>query len=181
MQTPELLVSKFGTTCSKGIPSIFLKWSLIRHVGISFCISKQVGTNCVFRVWVHNVQPISATYGLGSWLKPSDKISLCAIALLRSCTELGTKTWIARTEANGVYSFDFACAEYGLETLGLTSNGIRLMAFFIKPKVIVVSLETCLSTKDEIRIITNGWQRDCAEYGIQTWHTCFDIQPTSDE
>jgi hypothetical protein len=90
--------------------------------------------------------------------------------LQRSCTELGTKTRIAPTEATGVYSFDIylVCAEYELETLNVTSIENRLMAFCIKPKCLVVSLETWLSTSGEIHIITNGLQLDCAECGLQT-------------
>ena len=33
------------------------------------------------------LEPISAKYGLGSWLKPSDEIRLYSIDTQRSCTE----------------------------------------------------------------------------------------------
>jgi hypothetical protein len=57
--------------------------------------------------------------------------------LQRRCTELGTKTRIASTEATGVYSFDIylVCAENAVETLGFSSIEIRLMAFYIKQNV----------------------------------------------
>jgi len=58
-----------------------------------------------------------------------------------------------------------------LETFSATSDEIRLMAFYLKPNCIDVSLETCLSRIYEIRIITNDLQHNCAEYGLQTWLT----------
>jgi len=45
------------------------------------------------------------------------------------------------------------------------------MAFHLNPNCIVVSLETWLSTIDEIRIITKDLQLNCAEYELQTWLT----------
>ena len=42
------------------------------------------------------------------------------------------------------------CAEYEFETFGATSDQIRLMAFYLKPEVIGVSLESWLSTSDGI-------------------------------
>ena len=47
------------------------------------------------------------------------------------------------------------CGNNELETFGATSDEIRLMAFYLNPDIIVVSLKTSLSTSDEIRIITN--------------------------
>jgi hypothetical protein len=121
---------------------------------------------------VCDLQPISAKYVLGSLIKASDEIHLYAIAFQRNCAELGTKTRIAPTEATGFYSFDIhlVCAEYAVEALGVTSIEVRLMAFYIKSKCIVVSVDTWLSTSGEIRIFTNGLLHDIAEYVLQT---CF--------
>jgi hypothetical protein len=63
------------------------------------------------------------------------------------------------------------------------------MAFYVKRKCIVVSLDTWLSTSGEIRIITNDMQHDSAEYGLQTCHIPIEgssvltihVQPICDE
>jgi len=47
------------------------------------------------------------------------------------------------------------CDEYDLETFEATSDDIHLMAFYLNPDVIDVSLETWLSTNDEMGVITN--------------------------
>jgi len=47
------------------------------------------------------------------------------------------------------------CAEYEFETLGSTSDQIRLMAFCLRTDVIDVGLETIHSISDKIGIITN--------------------------
>ena len=49
--------------------------------------------------------------------------------------------------------FFLKCANYELETFGATSDEIRLMASYLNPNIIVVSLETWV-TSDEIGIIT---------------------------
>jgi len=46
------------------------------------------------------------------------------------------------------------CAEYELETFGATSDEIRLMAIYLIPDFIHVSLKTYVSSIDEIGIIT---------------------------
>ena len=54
------------------------------------------------------------------------------------------------------------CAEYGFETLGSTSEQIRLMAFCLHTDVIDVGLETIRSISDKIVIITyllTPWSR----------------------
>ena len=76
----------------------------------------------MFRVWVLDLQPISAMYALGSWLGPSDEIRLTANNMQRIYTEYGTKTIIEPNEKTGTYSFVFflICANYELETFGAT-------------------------------------------------------------
>ena len=56
----------------------------------------------------------------------------------------GTKTRIEPTEKNWYLFFCvyFLCAEYELETFGATSADIRLMAFYLNPDFIDVSLKT---------------------------------------
>jgi len=61
----------------------------------------------VFRVWVLDLQLISAMYALGSWLGPSDEIRLNASNMQRIYTEYGTKTVIEPTETTGIYFFCF--------------------------------------------------------------------------
>jgi len=46
-----------------------------------------LGPNQVFRVSVLVLQPIFATYCLGSLLEPSDEIVIYAIDMLRNCTQ----------------------------------------------------------------------------------------------
>jgi len=61
----------------------------------------------VSRVWVLDLQPISAMYALGSWLGPSVETRLKANNIKRIYTEYGTKTIIEPTETTGIYSFVF--------------------------------------------------------------------------
>ena len=66
------------------------------------------------------------------------------------------------------------CAEYELETFGATSDEIRLMAIYLIPDFIDVSLKTYVSSIDEIGIITkvlywkwatnmpySNWRKSC--------------------
>ena len=57
--------------------------------------------------------------------------------------EYGTETRIEPTETTGINSFVFflICAEQELETFGATSDEIRLMAFYLNPDFINVSLK----------------------------------------
>ena len=54
-----------------------------------------------------------------------------------------------------------------LETFVATSFEIRLMAFSLTSNCIDFRLQTLLSRRDAIRIITNDMQRNCAEYGYK--------------
>ena len=125
----------------KCCPVILHKWLLSRYLGICFWISEPVLVQTiVFRVWVLDLQPISEMYALGSLVGPSDEIRLYANW---TYTEYGTKTRIAPTEATGIYSLVFRiCAEYELETFGATCDEIRLMAFYLNPDFIDISLKT---------------------------------------
>jgi len=60
------------------------------------------------------------------------------------------------------------CVECEFEAFDATSDEILLMAFYLNPDIIVVSLKTSLSTSDEIRIITNVLCLNCTENEIQT-------------
>ena len=74
---------------------------------------------------------------------PSDEIRLYSKNIQRIYAEYGTKTRIEPTEATGIYSFLFLiCAEYEFEIFGATINEIRLMAFYLNPGIIDVSLKT---------------------------------------
>ena len=66
------------------------------------------------------------------------------------------------------------CADYELETFGATSDEIRLMAFYLKPDFIDVSLKTWVSTSDEIAIITKDSCFKCTENELQTCITSTD-------
>ena len=61
------------------------------------------------------------------------------------------------------------CAGYVFGTFGATNDEIRLMAFNQKPYFIAVSLKTCVSTSDEIGIITKDLFLNCTENEL---HTC---------
>jgi len=54
-------------------------------------------------------------------------------------------------------------AEYELETFGATSDEIRLIAYYLNPDFIDVSLKTWVSTSDEIGIITEDLCLNCTE------------------
>jgi len=60
------------------------------------------------------------------------------------------------------------CAEYDCEAFDATSDEIRVMAFYQNPDFLNVSLKTCLSTSDEIRIITKVLCLNCTENELQT-------------
>ena len=55
-----------------------------------------------------------------------------------------------------------------VETLVVTKGRISLMAFHVNLNYIDVSLETLLSTSDEIRIITNDLNRNFYEDVLKT-------------
>jgi len=89
-------------------PVILHKWPLSHYLGICFWISEPVLVQTiVFRVWVFNLQPISAMYALGSWLGPSDEIRLYANNMQRIYNEYGIKTRSETAEATGINSFVF--------------------------------------------------------------------------
>ena len=62
----------------------------------------------------------------------------------RIYTEYGTKTRTEPTEASGIHSFVFISlmCRYEFETLGATSDEMRLKAFYLDTDFIVVSLKT---------------------------------------
>jgi len=60
------------------------------------------------------------------------------------------------------------CAEYELETLGATSDEIRLMALYLNPDIIDVSLKTWVSTSDEFGRIPKDFCLNCTENELQT-------------
>ena len=107
-KTAEILAAKDGTICREGFPIILHKLSLSRHLGICSWISEPVLVQTiVFRVWVLDLQPISAMYALGSWLEPSDEIRLYANSMQRIYNEYGIKTTSEPAEATGIYFFVF--------------------------------------------------------------------------
>jgi len=55
------------------------------------------------------------------------------------------------------------CAEYEFETLGSSSDQIRLMALYLHTDVIEVTLQTIHSISDEISIITNDLKLTCTD------------------
>jgi len=57
-----------------------------------------------------------------------------------ACSVSILKTRIEPTEATGIYYLIFD--EYEFESFSATSGQIRLMAFYLKPEVIGVSLES---------------------------------------
>ena len=60
------------------------------------------------------------------------------------------------------------CAEYDCEEFDATSDEIRLMAFYLNPDFINVSLKTLLSTRVEILIIMKFLCLNCTENELQT-------------
>ena len=74
---------------------------------------------------------------------PSDEIRLYANAMQRCYTGYGTKTRIEPNEATGIYPLCLylICTEYEFETFGATRDQICLMAFYLNPYAIDVSLE----------------------------------------
>jgi len=69
------------------------------------------------------------------------------------------------------------CAEYEFEACDATSDEISLMAFYLNPDFIDVSLKTWMSTSDEIRIITKVLCLNCTENELQTWISPMDGSP----
>ena len=118
----------------KCCPVTLIKWLLYLHLGICIWISEPVLVQTIeFRVWMLDLQPISAMFALGSWLGPSDEIRLYANW---TYTEYGTETRIEPTEPIGIYSFVFLIfTEYELETFGATSDERRLMEFYLNPEL----------------------------------------------
>jgi len=92
--------------------------------------------------------------------------STCSAVVLNK----GLKLELHLLKQSCVYSFElhFICAEYVVETFGVTKDEISLMAFHPNPNCIDVSLETLLSTSDEIRIITNDLPLNCCEDVLHT-------------
>ena len=62
----------------------------------------------------------------------------------RMNNEYGTNTTIEPTETTGIHSFVFISlmCRYEFETLGATSDEMRLKAFYLDTDFIVVSLKT---------------------------------------
>jgi hypothetical protein len=60
------------------------------------------------------------------------------------------------------------CAKYELETFGATCDEIRLMAFYLNPDFIDVSLKTGVWTSDGTGIITKDLCLYCTENEEQT-------------
>ena len=88
----------------------------------------------------------------------------------RNFTEYATETRIETTEATGIYCFVLCliCAEYEFEAFDAASDEIRLMAFYLNPDFIDVSLKIRLSTSDEIRIITKDLCLNCTVNVLKT-------------
>ena len=107
-----------------------------------------------------DLQPISAMYALGSWLGPSDKTRLYANW---TNNEYETNIRIEPTEQLVfiLLCLFLKCAEFVLETFGATSDEIRLLAFYLNPDFIDVSLKKWVSTNDEIAIITKDLCLNC--------------------
>ena len=91
-----------------------------------------------------------------------------------TCAAFNYVVWIAHTEKLPLYP---TCVECEFEAFDATSDEILLMAFYLNPDIIVVSLKTSLSTSDEIRIITNVLCLNCTENEIQTWLSPMDGSP----
>jgi len=73
---------------SRRLSCNFYKRPLSRHLGICILFSAPVFfQTIVFRVWVLDLERISAMYALGSWLGPSDEIRLYANNMQRIYTE----------------------------------------------------------------------------------------------
>jgi len=104
-EAKRLHICKMELFVENCCPVILNKWPLSLHLGICFGISEPVLVQTIaFRVWVLDLQLISAMYAFGSWVGPSDEIRSYPNW---TYTEYGTKSRIEPTEATGIYSFVF--------------------------------------------------------------------------
>jgi len=77
----------------------------------------------------------------------------CSVSILNKWLKLELN--LLKQQVFILLSLYIICVENEFEAFDATSDEIRLMAFYLNPDIIVVSLKTSLSTSDEIRIITN--------------------------
>jgi len=90
----------------------------------------------------------------------------CSVSILNKGIKLELN--LLKQKVFILLSLYLICVEYEFEAFDATSDEIRLMTFYLNPNIIVVSLKTCLSTSDEIRIITKVLCLNCTENEIQT-------------
>jgi len=90
----------------------------------------------------------------------------CSVSILNKGLKLELN--LLKQQVFILLSLYLICVVYEFEEFDATSDEIRLMAFYLNPNIIVISLKTCLSTSDEIRIITNVLCLNCTQNEIQT-------------
>jgi len=99
----------------------------------------------------------------------------CSVSILNMRLKLELS--LLKQQVFSILSLYLICAEYEFETFDATSDKIRLMAFYLNPDFIDVSLKTWLSTSDEIRIITKDLCLNCTENKLQTRLSPMDGSP----
>ena len=133
------------------------------------CYVSECSTESLFLPWM------SLDHDSGQVMKFVYMWTTCSVSILNKglileLTLLKQKVFI-------LLSLYLICVEYEFEAFDATSDEIRLMAFYINPDIIVVSLKTSLSTSDEIRRIMKVLCLNYTENEIQTWLSPMDGNP----
>ena len=166
--------------CWEGCPSIFHKRPLSRHLGISFlfrllyfykllcfvseCSTYRLSLSCM------RLDHDSGQVMLFVYMRTTCSVSILNMRLKLELNLLKQQVFI-------LLSLYLISAEYEIEAFVATSDEIRLMAFYLNPDFIDVSLKTWLSTSDEIRIITKALCLNCTQNELQTWVSPMDGSP----
>jgi len=92
---------------------------------------------------VHDLQPVSAKYApgySGQVMKFVYMRTTCSVSILNMGLKLELN--LLKQQEFLLLSLYLICAEYEIEAFDATSDEIRLMAFYINPDFIDVSLKT---------------------------------------
>ena len=143
----------------------FTPFRYIFHV-LRTCICTNYCVSCLSARPTACLPCMRLDHDLGQVMKFVYMRTTCSVTLLNMRLKLELK--LLKQKVFIVLSLYLICVEYEFEAFDATSDEIRLMAFYLNPNIIVISLKTCLSTSDEIRIITKVLCLNCTENEIQT-------------
>jgi len=139
------------------------KWPLPRQLDICFWISEPVFVQTiVYRVWVStyvlSLPCMRLDHDSGQVMKFVYMRTTCSVTILNMRLKLELNQ--LKQQVFILLPLYFICG---------SSLEIRLMVLYLYPDVIDISLNTWLSTSDEIRIITNIFCLNCTEHELKTW------------